>query len=151
MSRKISTGWVSTADMDDGMTMKAIANSKEENRLTGWDMLTFDEMNETCSSCPLSWDKGRGCIGSFGPDNSALPETAAKYGCSVTASVPDSAAVRRIYRPEDASKLIEEVSILENALPNEGKVYVRRYAGVLGRLKAVAEISVREGCGFYFF
>ena len=36
-------------------------------------------------------------------------------------------------------------------LPEEGKVYVRRYGGVLERLDAVADICVKEGCGFVFF
>lgn len=151
VSERVSTGWVSTADLSEELLRKAIANSKEENRLTGWDMLTFEEMNETCASCSLSWDKGRGCIGSFGPDNSALPEIAERKGCNIVAAVPDGATVRRIFTPDEAAKLIEEVETLTDALPDEGKVYVRRYAGVLERLKAVAEISVREGCGFYFF
>lgn len=151
ISERVSTGWVSTSDLSDELLRKAIANSKEENRLTGWDMLTFDEMNEMCASCSLSWDKGRGCIGSFGPDNSVLPEIAGRRGCNIVAAIPEEATVRRIFTPDEAAKLLEEVKVLTNALPEEGKVYVRRYTGVLERLKAVAEISMREGCGFYFF
>lgn len=149
--KKVSTGWVSVSDLSAGQFKTAISASKEENRLTGWDLLSFDEMNEKCSSCKLSWDKGRGCIGAFGPDNSALPEIAMKRGCAIIASVPESAAKRRIFTPEEGAKMAEEVTALEAALPEEGKMFVRRYSGCLERLKAVAEISVREGCGFYFF
>ena len=44
-----------------------------------------------------------------------------------------------------------EVEILNKALPEEGKMMVRRYSGPVERLEAVARISVEEGCGFYFF
>ena len=55
------------------------------------------------------------------------------------------------FSPEDAKNLKKEVEILTAALPEEGKVYVRRYGGVLERLDAVADICVKEGCGFVFF
>lgn len=150
-AKDVSTGWVSSADLDGDLLAKAIAGSKEENRLSAWDMLTFEEMTETCGACPLSWDKGRGCIGAFGPDNSALPEIAGRRGCTIVPTVPESASVRRIFTPEEAGKLLRDVEILTEALPEEGKVYVKRYSGVLERLRAVAEISLKEGCCFYFF
>lgn len=151
ISKKVGTGWVDLTGLDEDVVRRAIAGSKEENRMTAWDMLSFDEMNETCGKCTLSWDKGRGCIGAFGPDNSLLPELAEKRGCPVIASIPDGASVRRIYTPEDAAKMSEEVEILTKALPEEGKLYVRRYSGVLERLGDVARISAGEGCCFYFF
>jgi len=150
-SKKVSTGWLSVTGLSGDRLKKALSVSKEENRITKWDMVSFEEMAEMCASCPLSWDKGRGCIGAFGPDDSALPGIAKKSGCDIVASVPDGMRAKRIYTPEDAQKLTGEVAVLTLALPEEGKMYVRRYAGCLERLRGVAEISVREGCGFYFF
>jgi hypothetical protein len=114
-------------------------------------MLSFDEMNDMCKRCELSWDKGRGCIGSFGPDNSMLPGIAEKRGCKIVASVPEGAKSGRRYTPEDAKILLKEIETLTIALPEEGKKMVRNYSGPLERMNAVANISVKEGCGFYFF
>ena len=67
------------------------------------------------------------------------------------------ARVERWRAIEKSPELVEylalkkEVEILTAALPEEGKVYVRRYGGVLERLDAVADICVKEGCGFIFF
>ncbi|MCL2147725.1 MAG: hypothetical protein FWH47_00055 [Methanomassiliicoccaceae archaeon] len=146
-----STGWVDMGKVSAADRERALASSKKENRLTGWDMLSFDEMNDTCGKCKLSWDKGRGCIGSFGPADSLLPGIAEKRGCAITASVPDGARDGRVYTPEDAAALLKEIELLTNALPEEGKMMVRRYSGSLERMGAVANISVSEGCGFYFF
>jgi len=150
-SKRVLTGWVSVDDLDKERLNKAISASKKENRLTGWDMITFDEMNETCSSCSLSWDKGRGCIGAFGPEDSLLPGIAAKYSCKLVASVPESAAKKRMFTPAEATQMIDEIQILTDALPKEGKMFVRRYSGSLERMMAVANISVKEKCGFFFF
>ncbi|MDR2698231.1 MAG: hypothetical protein LBB30_00940 [Candidatus Methanoplasma sp.] len=148
---RTSTGWVDMGKVDGPWKEKVLAASKKENRLTGWDMLSFDEMNDMCQKCKLSWDKGRGCIGSFGPNDSLLPGIAEKRGCKITASVPEGAKSGRRYTPEDAKILLKEIETLTKALPEEGKMMVRRYAGPLERMKAVADISVSEGCGFYFF
>lgn len=145
------TGWVVASELDEEQMGKAIGLSKPENRMSGWDELGFDECNAMCASCPLSWDKGRGCIGAYGPDSSQLPEIAERRGCPIIASAPEGARSGRIYTPADAEQMAKEVLVLEEALPEEGKMAVRRYAGPVERLKAVADISIREGCGFYFF
>ena len=151
-STKNYTGWVVFDKLEsDELKNKALELSKPENRLTGWDMLDFDGMNKMCAACPLSWDKGRGCIGTFGPDNSQLPEIAEKRGCKIIASVPEGAKDGKIYTPEEAKIMAEEVRLLQEVLPEEGKMAVRRYSGPLERLGAVADISSKEGCGFYFF
>jgi hypothetical protein len=150
-AKRVSTGWVDMDKVSGAQKDKVLAASKKENRLTGWDMLSFDEMNEMCQKCKLSWDKGRGCIGSFGPDDSLLPGIAEKRGCKIVASVPEGAKSGRIYTPSDAKTLLEEIEVLTKALPEEGKMMVRRYSGPLERMEAVAKISVSEGCGFYFF
>ena len=145
------TGWIICDNLSEEEKTKAINSSKPENRITGWDNLSFDEMGEMCASCPLSWDKGRGCIGAFGPDNSLLPEIAKKNGCEIISSAVESSKSQKRFSPEDAKKLLNEVSILNEKLPDEGKVMVRRYSGPLERLELVANLCIKENCGFYFF
>ncbi|MFA6952067.1 MAG: hypothetical protein WCQ23_03205 [Candidatus Methanomethylophilaceae archaeon] len=150
-SKRVSTGWIDLDKLDDAGKKKAIAASKPENRISGWDLVEFDEMNAMCARCPLSWDKGRGCIGSFGPNNSLLPGIAEKYGCRIIASAPESAGERKIFPASDAPELQKEVEKLTAVLPDEGKMMVRRYSGPLERLGLVAKIAIDEDCGFYFF
>lgn len=149
--KKKYTGWVKLEGLNE--TQKAIAmdRSLPENRLTEWDLVEFDEMNEMCAKCPMSWDKGRGCIGAFGPDNSLLPEIAKKYNCPIIASAPENSLIQKKFPASDAAALAKEVQVLTDALPVEGKLYVRRYSGPLERLGAVAELCQKENCSFYFF
>lgn len=151
LAQRVSTGWIVLEGLPDDVKEKVMAKASEQDRLTGWDMLSFDEMNEMCANCPLSWDKGRGCIGAFGPDNSLLPEIAGRHGCPIVASVPDAVKEGKRFTPEDAEELLREVSVLRETLPEEGKMMVRRYSGPVDRMEAVARISVSEGCGFFFF
>ena len=151
LSESVCTGWITTEGLPGDVKDEVISKASPEDRLTGWDMLSFDEMNEMCANCPLSWDKGRGCIGAFGPDNSLLPEIAGRHGCGIVASVPDAVKEGRRFTPEDAKELLREVEVLRAALPEEGKMMVRRYSGPVDRMEAVAKISVSEGCGFFFF
>ena len=90
LAQRVCTGWIVTEGLPDDVREKVLAKAGADDRLTGWDMLSFDEMNDMCANCPLSWDKGRGCIGAFGPDNSLLPEIAGRHGCPIVASVPDA-------------------------------------------------------------
>lgn len=151
LSESVCTGWIATEGLPRDVKDEVISKASPEDRLTGWDMLSFDEMNEMCANCPLSWDKGRGCIGAFGPDNSLLPEIAGRHGCGIVASVPDAVKEGRRFTSEDAKELLREVEVLRAALPEEGKMMVRRYSGPVDRMEAVAKISVSEGCGFFFF
>ena len=150
-AEKVYTGWVKMEGLSDERREEVLAKAGKNDRMTGWDMLDFDEMNEMCANCPLSWDKGRGCIGAFGPDNSLLPGIAEKHGCPIVASVPQAAKEGRRFTPEEGAQLLKEVEILKEALPEEGKMMVRRYSGPVERMEAVAKISVSENCGFYFF
>ncbi len=145
------SGWVDLNGLDPSSQDRAVADSLPENRTTEWELVSFNDMKEICATCEVSWDKGRGCMGTFGPDNSLLPEIAGRYGCAITASVPDGASSGRTYTPEDAVQLLREVEILREALPEEGKMMVRRYSGPVDRMEAVAKISIDEKCGFYFF
>ena len=151
LAQRVCTGWIVTEGLPDDVREKVLEKAGSDDRLTGWDMLSFDEMNDMCANCPLSWDKGRGCIGAFGPDNSLLPEIAGRHGCPIVASVPDAVREGRRFTPEDAEELLREVGVLREALPEEGKMMVRRYSGPVDRMEAVAKISVSEGCGFFFF
>lgn len=151
LAQRVPTGWIRMDAVPDDLKDDVISRAGADDRLTGWDMLDFDEMNEMCSACPLSWDKGRGCIGAFGPDNSLLPEIAGRHGCPIVASVPDAVRESRRFTPDDARELLREVEVLREALPAEGKMMVRRYSGPVDRMEAVARISVSEGCGFFFF
>ena len=150
-SKRVCTGWIIMDGLSNDMKEKVLKKANKDDIITGWDQLEFDEMNELCAKCPLSWDKGRGCIGAFGPETSKLPEIAAKYDCHITASAPASAKSHKIFTPDDAEKLLKEIEILKEALPKEGKVFVNRYKGPVERMEAVAKISVAEGCGWYFF
>ena len=151
LAQRVCTGWIVTEGLPDNVREKVLEKAGSDDRLTGWDMLSFDEMNDMCANCPLSWDKGRGCIGAFGPDNSLLPEIAGRHGCPIVASVPDAVREGKRFTPEDAEELLREVGVLREALPEEGKMMVRRYSGPVDRMEAVAKISVSEGCGFFFF
>ncbi len=149
--QKKYTGWVLLDKLDESKRKEAIDSSRPDDRLTRWDLLDFDQMNEACAKCPLSWDKGRGCIGAFGPNNSLLPQIAEKHGCGIIASALKSSEEQKRFTPEDAKELLREVEVLKAALPEEGKLYVRRYSGPLERLEALANVSVKEDCGFLFF
>ena len=151
LAQRVCTGWIVVEGLPEDVRGQVLERAGSEDRLTGWDMLSFDEMNEMCANCPLSWDKGRGCIGAFGPDNSLLPEIAGRHGCPIVASVPDAVKEGRRFTSEDAEELLREVAVLREALPEEGKMMVRRYSGPVDRMEAVARISVSEGCGFFFF
>lgn len=151
LAQRVCTGWIVVEGLPEDIRGQVLERSGSEDRLTGWDMLSFDEMNEMCANCPLSWDKGRGCIGAFGPDNSLLPEIAGRHGCPIVASVPDAVREGKRFTSEDAEELLREVAVLREALPEEGKMMVRRYCGPVDRMEAVAKISVSEGCGFFFF
>ncbi len=148
--RREFTGWVTMDGMPTDLAARVLKEANGDDVVTGWDMYSFDEMNDTCAKCPLSWDKGRGCIGTFGPENSKLPEIAAKAGCPIVTSAVEASLDQRRFSAADATALIEEVAILKEKLPEEGKMMVRRYSGVLDRLEAMASVCVEHGIGFYF-
>jgi hypothetical protein len=144
------TGWVLLKGVPPEKAREIISMSSPDDRLTGWDMVSFEEMGETCKKCDLSWDEGRGCVGTFGPENSLLPEIASKYGAAIIANVPISVKTKKTFTPEDAKRLLEEVKIVREKLPLEGKQMVRRYSGVLDRLEKVAGLAIKYNTKFYF-
>ena len=98
----------------------------------------------------MSWDKGRGCLGNFGPENSQLPEIAAKHNCAIVASVPELAKSGKKLTPEEAKQLSAECKVLREKLPEEGKSPARRYGGVVDRLEIVADLCASKGVRLYF-
>ena len=148
--RKRYTGWIALDRVPADRLPALMERAGKDDRLTGWDMLSFDEMAATCAKCPLSWDEGRGCMGTFGPENSALPGIAQKHNCATVASVPSAIEGRKVFSVEDATRLLEEVKVLRERLPEEGKVMVRRYTGVLDRLERMGNVCVTYGTRFYF-
>lgn len=149
-SRKLYTGWISLDKVPADRLPALMERAGKDDQLTGWDMLSFDDMAATCAKCPLSWDEGRGCMGTFGPENSALPGIAQKYGCAIVASVPSSVESKKIFSVEDADRLLAEVRLLREKLPDEGKVMVRRYSGVLDRLEKMGNVCLTHKTRFYF-
>ncbi len=151
VAKKTYTGWVVLEKLPAEKREEALKKAGPDNLLTGWDCISFDEMNATCGKCGMSWDKGRGCIGTFGPDNTQLPEIARKYDCKIVGSVPESAKERKRMGPEEAKILAKECVVLKEKLPLEGKNMVRRYSGVVERLEVLAELCDKNQVRFYFF
>lgn len=149
-AEKRYTGWFEMIDLPAKVAEEVLSRKDDEDLLTGWDMISFDEMNSTCAACKLSWDKGRGCIGTFGPDSSLLPGIAEKYGCEIIASVPKLAENGKKLSTQDAKRLLEEIALLREKLPDEGKMMVRRYGGVIDRLEKMVEVCTAFGTRFYF-
>ena len=149
LAKEVCTGWTDMEKLSEEDRKKVLDVADET--LTGWDMLSFDDMNSVCARCPLSWDKGRGCIGAFGPDNSLLPSIAAKHGCPIVASVPDRVESGEALSLEETADLVKECAVLREKLPEEGKMMVRRYSGPVDRMEAAAKACVSEKCRMCFF
>lgn len=150
VTKKEYSGWLVLSKMPQAQASDAIKKAGPDNLLTKWDAIPLDETNEICGKCGMSWDKGRGCIGSFGPENSQLPEIAKKYGCSIVARVPELAKTREKLSAQDAAELVRECKVLKEKLEVEGKGPARRYGGVVERLEAMASLCAQNGMRFYF-
>jgi hypothetical protein len=146
------TGWVFVDKAPSEKAREIISKSSPDDRLTGWDMLSFEDMGETCKKCGLSWDSGRGCIGDFGPEKSLLIPVASKYGLGIIANVVESAKAKKVFSHDDANELLREVKVLREKLPGEekGKLLMSRYSGVLDRLENTANIALKYRTKFYF-
>lgn len=149
LAKEVCTGWADMEKLSEADRAKVLSVADET--MTGWDMLSFDEMNGICAGCPLSWDKGRGCLGAFGPENSLLPSIAARHGCPIVASVPERARSGEALTMQETEDLIGECAVLREKLPEEGKMMVRRYSGPVDRMEAAARACVSEGCRLCFF
>lgn len=149
-AKKSYTGWVNLGELSADVKDKIIAEAGPDNLMTEWDTIPLTETNEICSKCPMSWDKGRGCIGAFGPDSSLLPSIAEKNGCTLVANVMKYAESGEKLTPQDAEKLSAECKILREKLVDEGKAMARRYSGVVDRLETMADLCAKTGTRFYF-
>ena len=149
-SKKSYTGWVNLDKLSADVQAKLIAEAGPDNLMTEWDTIPLTETNDICAKCPMSWDKGRGCIGAFGPDSSLLPSIAEKNGCKLVANIMKYAESGEKLSPEDAKALSAECKILREKLVDEGKAMVRRYSGVIDRLETMADLCSSTGTRFYF-
>ncbi len=148
--QKLPNGWVDLTKLNDSDREKVLANCSESDRINAWDNLTFDEMDAACASCPLAWNKGKDCIGTFGPETSGLPAIAEKYGCPIVAQAVEASRTGKKFSAEDAKELLREAEVLAPVLINEGKMAAHRYSGPVERLGLIAKACVAEGCGFFF-
>lgn len=149
--QKMRNGWVDLTKLNEEDKQKVLANCSKKDRINAWDSIGFDELNATCANCPLAWNKGKDCLGTFGPETSALPAIAEKYGCPIIASAIKSVAEKKRFTAEDAAELLRETEVLAPALVNEGKMAAHRYSGPVERLNLLAKACVENQCGFYFF
>lgn len=150
LAKKVYTGWVVLSRMSPQQAERSIKMAGPDNLLTQWDTVTLEETNVICGKCGMSWDKGRGCIGSFGPENSQLPDIARKYNLSIVARVPELARTREKLSAQDAAELVKECKVLKENLEAEGKGPARRYGGVVERMEAMANLCAQNGMRFYF-
>ncbi len=149
--REAKTNWIVMSKVPAPMRDKVLAAAVQENSVTEWDMLEFDEMYETCAKCGLSWDNKKGCVGNFGPSTSPVPDLAKKLKLNILADVESLASKKKVLTPKDAVELLAEVKKLREKVPEEGKMMARRIEGTLNRLEAMASCSKDFGVGFYFF
>jgi hypothetical protein len=150
VAQKVYTGWINLTKLPPAQAQEVIKQAGPDNIMTQWDTVPLDETNVICGKCGMSWDKGRGCIGSFGPDNSQLPEIAKKYGLTIVARIPELAQSREKLSAADAKKLAEECKVLKEKLPMEGKGPAHRYGGVVERMEQMANLCAQNGMRFYF-
>lgn len=148
---EVKTNWILVDKVPSDKKKDVLAAASKPNSVTEWDMVEFDDMYATCAKCGLSWDNKKGCVGNFGPSGSPVPELAKKYGLSLLSKVDSLAEKKTVLTAKDAEKLLEEVKVLREKSPAEGKMIVRRIEGTLNRLEAIAKCSKEYGVGFYFF
>ena len=150
-AREVKTNWIAMSKVPAAKRAAVLEAAVKENSVTEWDLLEFDEMYETCAKCGLSWDNKKGCVGNFGPSTSPVPDLAKKFKLNLLSKVEDLASAKKSLTSKDADKLLEEVKVLREKTPAEGKMMVRRIEGTLNRLEAMATCSKEYGVGFYFF
>lgn len=148
---EVKTNWILVEKVPSARKAEVLKAANKANSVTEWDLVEFDDMYATCAKCGLSWDNKKGCVGNFGPSGSPVPELSRKYGLSLLSKVDELAEKKTLLTAKDAEKLLQEVKVLRERSPAEGKMIVRRIEGTLNRLEALAKCSKEHGVGFYFF
>ncbi|MDH3365071.1 MAG: hypothetical protein OEM29_03585 [Thermoplasmata archaeon] len=148
---EVKTNWIIMSNVSKAQRDEVLKAAMRENSITEWDLLEFDEMYETCGRCGLSWDNKKGCVGNFGPSTSPVPALAKKFKLDLLSKVEELASNKTVLSSKDAQTLLEEVAVLRERTPEEGKMMVRRIDGTLKRLDAMANCSKEYAVGFYFF
>ena len=149
--KEIKTGWIQMEKVPAEKRKAIETAAAKDDSVTEWDLVEFDDMYATCAKCEMSWDNKKGCVGNFGPSGSPVPELARKYGLNILAKVDDLGAKKTMLTSKDAEKLLEEVKVIRERSPAEGKLIVRRIEGTLNRLESMAKCARDFGVGFYFF
>lgn len=144
-------GWVDLTKLNEEDKSKVLSDCSKTDRMNAWDNLSFEDVDKACSSCPLAWNKGKDCVGTFGPATSALPAIAEKYNCPIVASAVESAKNGKRFTADDAKELLRETEVLAPVLIDEGKMAAHRYSGPVERLNQIAKACIAEECGFFFF
>jgi len=148
---EVKTNWILVDKVPAARKKDVLAAANKLNSVTEWDLVEFDDMYATCAKCGLSWDNKKGCVGNFGPSGSPVPELARKHKLSILSKVDELAEKKTVLTAKDAATLLNEVKVLRDKAPAEGKMTVRRIEGTLNRLEAMAKCSKEYGVGFYFF
>ena len=149
--KEIKTGWIQMDKVPADKRKAVEALAKKDDSVTEWDLVEFDDMYATCAKCEMSWDNKKGCVGNFGPSGSPVPDLAKKYGLNILAKVDDLASKKTVLTAKDAEKLLDEVKVIREKSPAEGKMTVRRIEGTLNRLESMGRCAKDFGVGFYFF
>ncbi len=149
--KETKTNWVVMDNVPDAKKKDVIAAAKKDDSVTEWDLVEFDDMYATCAKCEMSWDNKKGCVGNFGPSASPVPALAQKYGLSILSKVNELGEKKTVLTGKDAEKLLEEVKVIREKSPAEGKMTVHRIEGTLNRLESMAKCARDCGVGFYFF
>lgn len=149
--REVKTNWISMDKVPEDKKDAILSAASKEDSVTEWDLVEFDDMYATCAKCGLSWDNKKGCVGNFGPTGSPVPELAKKYGLSILARVNELSEKKTVLPHSDADKLLQEIRVIREKSPAEGKMTVRRIEGTLNRLEAMAKCAKEYKVGFYFF
>ncbi|UCE80522.1 MAG: hypothetical protein JSV94_05025, partial [Methanobacteriota archaeon] len=93
---EIKTNWIVINKVPESRKDEILQAAVDEDSVTEWDLLEFDEMYETCGRCGLSWDNKKGCVGNFGPSTSPVPELAKKFKLNLLSKVEDLASKKKI-------------------------------------------------------
>ena len=149
VATKQYTGWIAVDNNSADTKQKLLDLADPDNRLTKWDMLSFDEMGEACKKCEVSWDEGRGCIGTSvrttplcrrSPQNTAVRSLLAYQTRSRTRHSSQKRTPLGCWKRSSA----------QGKAPTREQDDGPALLGVLDRLEKVANISLKYGAKFYF-
>lgn len=149
-TREEVTTWVDLLAQPKNVVDEIMSSGLVSDTMNSWDMLSFEQMGEICGKCPLSWDKGRGCVATLMPGDSPLPEIARKAGIQFIAEIPRYAEEKTVFDGSKAKELLADIPKLRAAVEKEGKQMANRLKGVIERLESAAKVCAEHNVKFYF-